>query len=69
MAASCVSSRIHKGCLNINFYNPNNNFRFARLGATVVTWDINEAGNEETVAMIKKEGNKAFAYKVNMTNR
>jgi len=43
--------------------------KFARLGATVVTWDINEAGNEETVAMIKKEGNKAFAYTVNMTNR
>merc|ERR1712126_606356 len=43
--------------------------RFARLGATVVTWDINKSGNEETVAMIKKEGNKAFAYTVNMTNR
>jgi len=43
--------------------------KFARLGATVVTWDINKAGNEETVAMIKKEGNKAFEYTVNMTNR
>merc|ERR1712179_565155 len=29
--------------------------RFARLGATVVTWDINKLGNEETVDMIKKE--------------
>ena len=47
----------------------NLNFRFARLGATVITWDINKAGNKETVAMIKKEGNKAFAYTVNMTNR
>merc|ERR1719167_739551 len=43
--------------------------RFARLGAIVVTWDINDAGNKETVAMIKKEGNKAFDFKVDMTNR
>ena len=43
--------------------------RFARLGAIVVTWDINDAGNKETVAMIKKEGNKAFDLKVDMTNR
>merc|ERR1712142_138732 len=43
--------------------------RFARLGATVVTWDINKAGNEETVAMIKKEGNKAFSYIVDMSSR
>ena len=61
-------------------------FRFARLGATVVTWDINKVdkmkyfkmlsqrvflkvGNEETVAMIKKEGNKAFSYIVDMSSR
>ena len=43
--------------------------RFARLGATVVSWDINKAGNEETIAMIKKEGNKAFSYTVDMTNK
>jgi len=43
--------------------------RFARLGATVVTWDINKAGNEETVAMIRKEGNKAFSYTVDMSSR
>ena len=43
--------------------------RFARLGAIVVTWDINDAGNKETVAMIKKEGHKAFDFKVDMTNR
>merc|ERR1711990_1423777 len=29
--------------------------RFARLGAIVVTWDINTAGNNETVDMINKE--------------
>ena len=43
--------------------------RFARLGATVVSWDINKAGNEETIAMIKKEGNKALSYTVDMTNK
>ena len=45
--------------------------RFARLGATVVSWDINTAGNEETIAMIKKEDkdNKAFAYTVDMTSK
>jgi len=43
--------------------------RFARLGATVVTWDINKVGNEETVAMIKREGNKAFCYTVDMSSK
>jgi len=43
--------------------------RFARLGATIVTWDINKAGNEETVDMIKKEGNRAFSYTVDMSSR
>jgi len=43
--------------------------RFARLGATVVTWDINKLGNEETVDMIKKEGNRAFSYTVDMSSK
>eukprot|EP00092_Neocalanus_flemingeri_P019595 GFUD01021227.1.p1 GENE.GFUD01021227.1~~GFUD01021227.1.p1 ORF type:complete len:305 (-),score=101.84 GFUD01021227.1:328-1242(-) len=43
--------------------------RFARLGATVVTWDINTLGNEETVAMIKKENNRAFSYTVDMSSK
>jgi len=43
--------------------------RFARLGATVVTWDINKAGNEETVAMIKNEGYRAFSYTVDMSSK
>ena len=43
--------------------------RFARLGATVITWDINMAGNEETVKMIKKEGNRAFSYTVDMSSK
>ena len=43
--------------------------RFARLGATVVTWDINKLGNEDTVEMIKNEGYKAFAYTVDMSSK
>ena len=43
--------------------------RFARLGATVVTWDINKLGNEETVDMIKKEGNRSFSYTVDMSSK
>merc|ERR1712183_1139890 len=43
--------------------------RFARLGATVVTWDINKIGNEETVDIIEKEGHRAFAYTVDMSAR
>merc|ERR1711936_1041849 len=36
--------------------------RFARLGATVVTWDINRIGNEETVELVRKEGYKAIPF-------
>jgi len=43
--------------------------RFARLGAIVVTWDINTAGNNETVDLIKKEGHRAFAFTVDMSNK
>lgn len=43
--------------------------RFARLGATVVTWDINKPGNEETVELIKKEGLRAVAYTVDISNK
>ena len=43
--------------------------RFARLGATVVTWDINKAGNQETADMVNNEGNKAFPYTVDMSSK
>ena len=43
--------------------------RVARLRATVVTWDVNKTGNEETVALVKREGNKATAFTVDMTKR
>lgn len=43
--------------------------KFARLGAIVVTWDINQAGNEETVNMIKAERNRAVAFTVDMSKK
>ena len=41
--------------------------KLARLGARVVTWDINEKGNQETVNIIKDEGYQAWAYTVDMS--
>jgi len=43
--------------------------RYARLGATVVTWDVNEVGNKETAEIIKKEGNRAHAYTVDLSSK
>lgn len=36
--------------------------RFARLGAVVVSVDVNPAGNEETFKMIKEEKGKIYKY-------
>jgi len=43
--------------------------RLSKLGAIIVTWDVNTKGNEETVGMIKEIGGTAFAYTVDITNR
>jgi len=43
--------------------------KLAKLGATIVTWDINTAGNEETAKMIEKEGGKVHTYTVDMSSR
>lgn len=44
--------------------------RYASLGATVVCWDLNREGNEETLKEIKKIGGaNAYAYKCDVTNR
>jgi len=43
--------------------------KLAKLGAVIVTWDVNTKGNEETVSMIQKIGGTAFAYTVDITNR
>lgn len=36
--------------------------QYAKLGATVVCWDVNESTNQETVKHIKSEGGKAHGY-------
>lgn len=43
--------------------------KFAKLGAHVVTWDINSKGNQETVEMVVKQGCKATGYTVDMSNK
>lgn len=37
--------------------------KFARLGAVLVLWDVNEEGNEETCRMARDEGaTRTYAY-------
>ncbi|GMS90331.1 hypothetical protein PENTCL1PPCAC_12506 [Pristionchus entomophagus] len=50
---------------------------FAKLGCTMVLWDVNTAGNEETKAMVEKTGativhhptSKVHAYTVDLSKR
>lgn len=43
--------------------------KFAEKGAILVLWDMNPDGNEETARMIKEKGGKAYAYKVDVTDK
>jgi all-trans-retinol dehydrogenase (NAD+) len=43
--------------------------KMAKLGATIVTLDVNAKGNEETVSMIRKDGNKAYGYVCDLSNK
>ena len=43
--------------------------KFAKLGAKVVLWDINEEGNETVMKEIKAEGGVAHAYKVDCSKK
>lgn len=43
--------------------------KLSQRGATIVTWDINAAGNKETVELIKEAGGKAFGYIVDISDR
>ncbi|KAM5281075.1 short-chain dehydrogenase/reductase family 16C member 6-like [Ctenodactylus gundi] len=44
--------------------------RFAKLGAILVLWDINEEGNKETCRLAKEKGaTKVFAYTCDCSNR
>lgn len=44
--------------------------KYGSLGATVVCWDLNQQGNDETVNEIKKQGaTAAYGYKCDVSNR
>ncbi|KAE8746212.1 hypothetical protein FOCC_FOCC007084 [Frankliniella occidentalis] len=43
--------------------------RFARLGATVVVWDINQEGVTETVRRVVSAGGLAFGYSVDLADK
>ncbi|XP_068617691.1 estradiol 17-beta-dehydrogenase 11-like [Battus philenor] len=43
--------------------------RLARLGCTVVLWDINKQGLEDTVKLVKGIGGKCHGYVVDLANR
>ncbi|PIK52311.1 putative 17-beta-hydroxysteroid dehydrogenase 13-like [Apostichopus japonicus] len=43
--------------------------KLAKNGATLVLWDINEKGNEDTAQQIRGDGGKAHTYTVNVTDK
>ncbi|XP_055928960.1 short-chain dehydrogenase/reductase family 16C member 6-like isoform X1 [Argiope bruennichi] len=42
--------------------------KFAEKGCNLVLWDISTKGNEETAAMIREKGVKAYTYEVDVTS-
>ncbi|CAD5205414.1 unnamed protein product [Bursaphelenchus okinawaensis] len=42
--------------------------KFGRLGARIVLWDVNAAGNSETKRILENQGITAFDYTVNLCN-
>ncbi|XP_030751720.1 estradiol 17-beta-dehydrogenase 11-like [Sitophilus oryzae] len=43
--------------------------RLGKLGVTVVLWDINVQGLEETISLVKGIGGVAYGYKCDLSNR
>jgi len=43
--------------------------QYAKLGATILCWDVNEQTNNQTVKEIKANGGKAHGYVCNVTKR
>ncbi|XP_066940073.1 short-chain dehydrogenase/reductase family 16C member 6-like isoform X2 [Macrobrachium rosenbergii] len=43
--------------------------KLAARGAKIVTWDVNSAGNDETVKAVKASGGECVAYTVDLCNR
>ncbi|GMS93573.1 hypothetical protein PENTCL1PPCAC_15748, partial [Pristionchus entomophagus] len=42
---------------------------FAKLGCTLVLWDVNEKGNEETKIMLGKSGVKVYTYTLDLSKK
>ncbi|XP_045127033.1 epidermal retinol dehydrogenase 2-like isoform X2 [Portunus trituberculatus] len=43
--------------------------KLARKGARVVTWDVNKAGNEETMSQVTAAGGQCYIYTVDLCDR
>lgn len=43
--------------------------RFARLGATVVIWDVNQQGMDETCRLVRQDGGQARQYVCDVSDR
>uniref|UniRef100_A0A914VE52 Epidermal retinol dehydrogenase 2 n=1 Tax=Plectus sambesii TaxID=2011161 RepID=A0A914VE52_9BILA len=43
--------------------------QFAKLGARLVLWDVNQAGNEQTAKMVKGVGGEVHSYTVDCSKR
>jgi len=43
--------------------------RLAKRGVRIVTWDVNQSGNEETSRLVREVGGEAHAYACDISNR
>ena len=43
--------------------------KLAKLGAIIVSWDVNATGNKETIQLIKAQGGTAYAYTVDLCKK
>ena len=43
--------------------------KLAKLDATLILWDIDEAANNQTKSEIERDGGKAYSFKCDLTNR
>lgn len=43
--------------------------KLAKRGARIVTWDVNEAGNEETMTQVRAAGGQCYIYTVDLSDR
>ena len=43
--------------------------QFAKRGCTLILWDINQDGNEETAEAVREAGVSAYTYRVDLSKR